>query len=392
VDNPILKHKLLEQIKLHGRLPFSRFMQMVLYEPEEGYYTNRQNLIGARGDFYTAPHLTPVFGQLLAKQFAEMWERLGKPAEFTLLELGAGQGLLASDVLGWLFANHKDIWETLRYIIVEISPPLIEAQNKRLNAVPHGKSLLEKVSWRSLDDILNYTLTGCIFSNEFFDALPFDLITFEQSRVREIFVSADEQDNFIEEVGELRGNGAEKFFVRETKLDLSQYPDGYRTELCWEATTKLPQMSLKLEQGYILTIDYGYLVESRYHPRRSSGTLQCYFNHQVHANPYINVGKQDITAHVDFSMLMRLGEVWGLETLGYTTQAFFLAGLGIGEIMRDVTDISYAEKSGKSPKEILAEHNALQTLINPTRMGNFGVLVQGKGVEKEPPLRGLQFL
>jgi SAM-dependent MidA family methyltransferase len=151
-------------------------------------------------------------------------------------------------------------------------------------------------------------------------------------------------------------------------------------------------MQLKLERGYILTIDYGYLAESRYHPRRTGGTLQCYFNHQTHSNPYINVGKQDITAHVDFSLLKRLGGVWGLPTLGYTNQMFFLGGLGIAEIIQEVSSSAYSQKTGKSAKEILVEHNALQTLINPNGMGDFKVLIQGRNIENQPPLSGLQFL
>jgi SAM-dependent MidA family methyltransferase len=393
MDNLVLKQKIIERIKTNGKgkIPFSHFMQMVLYEPEQGYYTNRTNLIGARGDFYTAPHLTPVFGQLIAKQFAEMWERLGKPTEFTLMEMGAGQGLLASDVLSWLYTERQDLWASLRYVISEISIPLTEAQSRRINAVPNGHELIKKVSWRKLDDIDNYTLTGCIFSNEFFDALPFDLVTFEQGKVREIYVSVDENDNFIEEIAEPLGNGAEYFFLKGNKLDLSKYPEGYRTEINHSAIDMLNKLRLKLERGYILTLDYGYLTESRYHPRRTQGTLQCFFNHQMHDNPYINIGKQDITAHVDFSELIRLGEGWGLTTLGFTNQATFLAGLGIGDILREVSERDYTGKSGKSPKEVLTEHNALHTLINPTKMGNFGVLIQSKNVENTAPLLGLQY-
>jgi SAM-dependent MidA family methyltransferase len=382
--NANLEALLRQHIATEGPLTFARFMEIVLYTPGLGYYTRRPNLIGARGDFYTAPHLTPVFGELVALQLAEFWERLGQPSKFTLVEMGAGQGLLAGDVLKWLQVNRPQLWAALEYKIVEVSEFLITGQRRRLQAVSQTANLLEKVSWCSLEEIPEDSVEGAFFSNELVDALPVHLVQLEQGHLCEIYVTTSDittsaTQPLIEVSGPLSTPALSAYF-ENLGLDLSSdaYSEGYRTEVNLAALEWLSQIASKLKRGYLLTIDYGYTAPHRYHPRRSEGTLQCYFRHNITYNPYLHLGEQDITAHVDFSSLLLVGEQQGLDNLGFTTQAAFLASLGIET---KFNDLILAIQEGRSPTELLQERQALQRLLNPTEMGNFGVLIQSKNLK-----------
>jgi SAM-dependent MidA family methyltransferase len=366
-----------------GHISFARFMELALYAPGEGYYTSRTGLVGR--DFYTAPHLTAAFGKLIARQLIEFWERLGKPQNFQLVEMGAGQGLLASDILSTLYQNEeKNLWNNLSYTIVERSAALREGQRRRLLAVPDGSILLEKVIWRDLNEFEVGSIQGCFFSNELVDAFPVHLIEIKDGNWQEIYVKLNSHGQFEEESGPLSNPALNDYFGL-VGLEPSDYTNGYRTEINLAALDWMKMVAQILHKGYILTIDYGYLAEHRYHPRRSAGTLQTYYQNRRGDNPYLNLGRQDLTTHVDFTALIKTGENAGLKTEGFTTQAAFLAGLGIGELFT-----SLATAMDRDPKELLTERNALQTLINPVEMGNFGVLIQSKNLEiNSKPLAGL---
>ncbi|MBN9386868.1 MAG: SAM-dependent methyltransferase [Chloroflexi bacterium] len=371
------------------RLTFARFMEMALYYPGEGYYTHRGGLLGARGDFYTAPHLAPLFGQLIARQLIEFWRNLGEPAAFQIVEGGAGQGLLAGDILSYLRQHAPELWPGLTYTIVEISEPLRLAQRRRISAIPDGPELIARVNWRDLTDFKPGEVEGVILSNELLDAFPVHLVTIESGELREIYVTTDpESGQFIETTGPLSTQELARYFER-LGLDLREYAEGYRTEVNLGALDWLSQAAAILGRGYILTIDYGYTVEKRYHPLRRSGTLQCYTAHTVHANPYVNIGTQDITAHVDFTSLMQVGEKSGLTTEGFSNQALFLSGLGLGDRLAVLSD-PVVRPPGMTTKQKLAEREALHRLINPNGMGNFGVLIQSKNIPSSAlPLTGL---
>lgn len=391
-DNPQLRTLIIEAIHSapQARLTFERFMEMALYQPKEGYYTHRGGLIGARGDFYTAPHLTPIFGELISQQIVQFWQRLGCPVLFQVVETGAGQGLLASDILANLYRGDPALWQALRYTIVEISEPLRVAQRRRLEAVPNGPELVAKTQWRSLNEFAPGEIDGCFVSNELLDAFPVHLVTLANGRWQEIYVAFDAQASQFEEVSGPLSNPALASYLDNLNLNLKDYEDGYRTEINLGALDWLETVSQALGRGYILTIDYGYPAAQRYQPRRRAGTLQCYSSHQVNDNPYINIGRQDITSHVDFSALLTRGEELGLRTEGFTRQANFLLGLGLGERLAAINDPAYRVQAGLTTKQQLAEREALQRLINPTVLGNFGVLIQSRQV---PPgsekLKGL---
>ena len=391
-DNPQIKAALVEAIGQapDGRITFERFMEIVLYQPGAGYYTHRAGLIGARGDFYTAPHLTPVFGELVARQVAEFWERLGRPAHFEIVEMGAGQGLLASDILTILYRTEPTLWAGLVYTIIEVSEPLRRSQQRRLEAVPDGRELSQRVRWADLNDLAPDSVQGCFVSNELLDAFPVHGVIIQGGHLQEIYVRYDETtDRFEEEFGPLSNPALAHYFER-LGLKLTEYQDGYRTEVNLRMLDWLWQVARSLGQGFILTIDYGYPAAQRYHPLRRDGSLQCYASHQVHDDPYINLGRQDITSHVDFTTLIEGGESLGLHKEGFTKQANFLAALGIGERLVALADPAYRVQAGLTTKQQLAEYEALQRLINPTVLGNFGVLIQSRHVPTlTQPLTGL---
>lgn len=375
------------------RITFAEYMDLALYHPEHGYYSSNAVKIGFRGgDFFTSSNLGADFGELLAIQFFQMWEILGRSHPFSLVEMGAGQGILASHILKYLQLHHSDFFAALKYIIVEKSPALRQEQQQRLQEFP--------VSWCNLEEIASNSITGCFFSNELVDAFPVHQFTLEAGELREIYVTTetDKKDqrqlspptslpSFIEVLGEpSTPQLAEYFELVGIDLTPNIYADGYRSEINLAALDWLSIVADRLQRGYVLTIDYGYPASRYYNPRRSQGTLQCYYHHRHHDNPYINIGQQDITAHVDFTALERWGERCGLNPVGFTQQGLFLMMLGLGDRLADISHQT------QSISQLLRRREALHQLIDPTGLGSFGVLVQSKGLEgKEAsqPLKGL---
>lgn len=374
------------------RITFAQYMDMVLYHPEHGYYSSDAIKIGFRGsDFFTSASLGADFGELLAKQFYQMWEILDQPIHFDLVEMGAGQGILASHILNYIQQEYPDFFGAVKYIIVEKSQSLKQEQQQRLQDFA--------VDWCNLEEIPSKSINGCFFSNELVDAFPVHQFILAAGELREIYVTLAELNPeiseiqiirdplFIEVIGEPSTPQLGEYF-KLVGIDLSQntYENGYRSEINLAALNWLGIVADCLERGYVLTIDYGYLAHRYYNPRRSQGTLQCYYQHRHHDNPYINIGQQDITAHVDFTALSSWGERCGLKQVGWTQQGLFLMSLGIGERIA-------ALSSQQQPiSQLLQRREGLHQLINPSGLGNFGVLVQSQGLtEKQAsqPLQGL---
>jgi SAM-dependent MidA family methyltransferase len=397
--NPELCRVIADRIatKNPHQITFAEYMDLVLYHPEHGYYATNAVKIGTEGDFFTAPHLGADFGEVLAEQFAEMWHRLGQPSPFTLIEMGAGQGLLANDILHYLHQQHPTCFQALQYIVIERAAALIEEQRFQLQHFV--KQFPNKISWRSLDELPEASIVGCFFSNELVDALPVHLITRTKDTLQEIYVTSqpspptEPPTHFQEVTGELSTPRlAEYFSLNGVNLLSNNYPEGYQTEVNLAALDWLKTVAERLQHGYVLTIDYGYSATRYYNPMRSQGTLQCYYQHAHHNDPYINVGHQDLTAHVDFTALERYGEQVGLQTLGFTQQGLFLMALGLGDRIAALST-SPTSANSQSIQDILRRREALHLLMNPTGMGNFGVLIQGKGLtalEARQPLKGLK--
>lgn len=362
------------------RLTFAEYMDLVLSHPQYGYYAAGESQIGVSGDFFTAASLGKDFGELLAIQFAEIWEIMGKPEPFTLLEIGAGTGAMAVDILQYLAEHYSDLFSVTNYTIIEQSKSLRERQKQEQEK---SAVALPNLSWQSWDEIPDDTLVGCLFSNELIDAFPVHIVTVSDNKLKEIYVTFTD-GKFTEITGEIStAKIAEYFELISINFPSFDYPDGYRTEVNLSALKWLETVASKLKRGYLLTIDYGYPAAKYYHPQRHQGTLQCYYQHRRHYNPYINLGVQDITAHVNFTALTRYGEKLGLEKLGFTPQGMFLMALGLGDRLSDLSSGKY------NLQQILQRRDSLHQLIDPSGLGGFGVLVQTKGLNDQEKVRSI---
>ena len=332
--NPQLVAYLQQRILERGRIPFSEYMDAVLYHPEYGYYQQDTLRIGAAGDFYTAADLDPAMGILLAKLFGRMSVGID---QFCLVEIGAGNGQLARHILEA---------QVFPYSIVERSPALRRRQRENLQGF--------SVQWC---DELPSEISGCVFSNEFYDALPVRRFVRRNGKVKELFVA----EGFAEVEG-----------APETEIDLPLLGEGCRADVAFEAIDWVRRIAGSIRSGYHLAIDYGYLREELF--AHSQGTLMCYRKHGATEDPYSAIGEQDITAHVNFSDLIDCGESVGLETVGYRNQMGFLLDLGVMDLMEPLA----ARQDVPSIRRL----QAMKSLILPPMMGErFKVLLQRKALE-----------
>ena len=374
-----LQEILLDRIKRspQRKITFAEYMALALYDRQYGYYSSGIVKIGVEGDFFTAASLGKDFGELLAVQFQQMWHNLDCPNPFYIVEMGAGNGQLAKDILSFLHNGDRALVGALKYIIVEQSPALIATQQQLL------QSLNLNLTWKTWSDIASDSIVGCFFSNELVDAFPVHLIEKDRDRLCEVYLTLDDGE-LSETLDVISTDNIVKYF-EAIGIDLleKQYPQGYRTEVNLQAGEWLKTVATKLDRGYVLTIDYGYSADKYYRPARDRGTLQCYYQHRRHANPYANLGYQDLTAHVDFTALERQGELYNLTTLGFTQQGLFLMALGLGDRLNELSSGKY------NITEIFQRRDALHQLIDPTGLGGFGVLIQGKNLSSTRSLQGL---
>jgi SAM-dependent MidA family methyltransferase len=378
-ENTELVRILQDRIRGKGRISFAEFMDLTLYHPEEGYYHSSREKTGPEGDYYTSPHVHPIFGQLLARQIRQMWEILGSPSPFTLVEMGGGRGLLASDILDYCRTQLPDFYRNLVYVLAEVSRPAVEKQRALLAPfLARGK-----VEWMDPGGLLNgsWSFTGCLLTNELIDAFPVHLVRQEGGKLREVYVTC--RDRSFEEI-----LGPPSIPDLEDYLALYGSPlaEGQRAEVNLKALGWIEKVSRALRQGFVLTIDYGCEAAELYHPDRRDGTLLCYFRHTASPDPYQRIGYQDMTAHVNFSALMKKGEALGLKKVGYTEQYKFLVSLGL------LQDLEKLEEDSPSPSNpaFLKNKLAMRNLLIPGGMGTlFKVLCQGKGIG-EVKLLGFQ--
>lgn len=368
VDDGKLRGIILDRIGQRGPIPFADFMAACLYEPGLGYYTSPGRKVGAEGDFYTSINVHRVFGRLIAREICRMWEEMGCPASFDIVEAGAGHGQLATDVLDAVCELNSQLYEGVRLTLVEAEPSLAEVQGKLL------ERHLAKVSWSAPADLAEGKLrfSGCLYSNELIDSFPTHLVEMTPEGLREVFVAA-EGDQFSEVLDSPSTPELEAYLSR---LGITLNP-GQRTEINLNAVRWLESAAASLERGFILTIDYGYLAPELYGPMRLNGTLLCYYRHTTEENPYIRVGLQDITTHVDFTTLALRGEELGLSKVWYGEQYRFLMAAGM------MQELMALEAAAKNEKEQIAIRISLKKLILPEGgMGDtFKVLIQAKGVD-----------
>jgi SAM-dependent MidA family methyltransferase len=356
--NPLQK-KIIEEIRMKGPITFERFMSMALYDPEFGYYNTESRKIGREGDYYTSSYLHPVFGSIMGRQIEEMWNFMGRPDDFRIVEMGAGAGYVCKDMLESL--RNSDFFSSLRYTIIEQSPVMRASQQELL------QEFSGKVEWASALDGCG-SVTGCIFSNELLDAFPVHLVRMEDS-LREVYLDFEDETGLVERTGDLSSEGIARYFS-EFSLALGK---GYTTEVNLRIKDWLLKINEVLQRGFILSVDYGYPAWDYYSEDRNRGTLLCYYEHQTNETPYLNIGEQDITAHVNFSAVKKWGEEIGIRTAGYCGQGAFLVSLGIDRDMKKIV-----EGTGDYVFEIAR----IKKLILPQGMGeSHKVMVQYKGVE-----------
>ncbi len=343
-----------------GWLPFSRFMDAALYAPGLGYYAAGATKFGAGGDFVTAPELTPLFGRTLARAIAPVLAQTGGD----VLELGAGSGRLAADVLGELERMGR---LPARYGILDVSADLRERQRDTLaRTVPH---LLDRVHWL---EMLPEAFAGVVLGNEVLDALPVEWVHWTDAgpRVRGVVLEGGGfawQDRDI---------GDPVLRARAEALDC--VPD-YLSEINLAADALIASLGQSLRHGLVLMIDYGFTASEYYHPQRHMGTLRAHYRHRALDDPFYLPGLTDLTAHVDFSAVARAGMAAGLTLTGFTSQASFLLNSGLTELLMETPPTDAAA--------YLPQANAVQRLVSPAEMGElFKVIGLTKG--EVAPLAG----
>ena len=365
--NP-LEDILTQRISQQGRITFADFMTACLYEPGLGYYTSPGRKVGAEGDFYTSISVHAAFGRVIAREIAQMWRCMGSPSEFTLVECGAGNGRLACDIMDFLAEREAVLYGNLVLVLVEKEPTLESAQGEML--ATHA----EKVTWLPPDEFASgrFTFSGCLYSNELLDALPVHRVVMNADGLQEIYVNRKDGE-FHEETGPLSTAAIKEYLSR---IAMELHP-GQQAEINLAAPIWLTEAARALQKGFILTIDYGFPAAELFAPHRTRGTLLCYHRHQTEENPYIRLGQQDITAHVDFSTLMKCGEELGLQSNWFGEQYRFLLSAGI------VEEIEEIERSDITDEQKLKLRLALKKLIMPEGgMGDtFRVLIQSKDIE-----------
>lgn len=360
-----------EEMRASGLLPFSRFMELALYEPGLGYYSAGLHKLGASGDFVTAPEMGSLFAACLAEQAAELAGVLGR---YDLLEIGAGSGRLAADILRQ--SDAASLPE--RYLILERSADLRQVQKETIEQTVPG--LAQRVHWLDRPPADNWQ--GLLIANEVIDALAVERFQLRNGQVEQLCVQGEDGYEWATRPAPAELERA----VRAIERDLqAPFPDGYRSELLPSLAAWLDSVTATLERGLALFIDYGYPRREYYLPERRDGTLMCHYRHRAHDDAFFWPGLQDITAWVDFTALAEAADRCALEVSGYATQAMFLLGCGLDRILPRMI--------AASSDEGLALNAEVRQLTLPGSMGEkFQVMGLGRGLQATPAGFSLQDL
>jgi SAM-dependent MidA family methyltransferase len=356
-----LERRLISTIGREGPLTFRDFMEAALYDPRHGYYQTGRLKIGPEGDYYTSGNVHPAFGAMLARAFVDLSSEPGvHNGPQSIVEMGAGTGQLASDVLTALRERHPDFFQQVDYIIVEASEEMIRRERKLLAGFDGH------VRWSNLAELERAPVSGIFFSNELVDAMPVHRVRFTQTDIEEQYVTV--------------GEGLALTWCEPSTPSLMNYferigaklAEGQIAEINLDAIEWLTRVSRAIERGFLITIDYGDLSPLLYADGREKGTLRSFYNHRLIDSPLERVGEQDITASVNFTALMEYGRQSDLETVSYERQVAFLVRLGLIEMIEECEE--------KSPSlEELTARLALKNLFVPGGVSdNFRVLIQRK--------------
>jgi SAM-dependent MidA family methyltransferase len=388
--NP-LRQKIEQEIRERGPIPFSRYMELCLYDPTHGYYSRNAEQFGKAGDFYTSSDVHAVFGRLMARQFDQMWRALGSPEKITIVELGPGRGLFAQDVLDWSERKFPEFFRAVRWVLVEASPALRQRMEATLARhiergiatliAPDGVWVAQRFS--AANNSLSQTgalapeVPTILFANEFFDALPVEILSPQGT----LHIDTREE-RFVETW--TPSSPAELEFLDRHSI----HPEpGERVEAPLSAQHYMRQIASTINRGLLIVIDYGY-TRAEQLAGRHRGTLKAIRKHSVSSNPYEAPGEQDITADVNFTALAAAAEPQGMQTQKLITQSQFLMGIG------EATQFSDAFEDCRLPQERAKVALQLKHLVTPAGMGeSFQVLVASKGIQEEKvsALAGLNF-
>jgi SAM-dependent MidA family methyltransferase len=394
-SDPRLLAKVTEEIRNSGPMTFARFMELALYDPEAGYYTRagddthplaRTSGPGRRGDFLTAPESHPIFGWALAGHLESVWAAIDRPARFVVREHGAGTGALAVGILDGLRRSGSTLLGAIRYQATDPAAHRLEALAARLQAAGLAEHL-EPVDERPAP--------GAILANELLDALP----------VHRVEGGADgdllERYVLVRQPNDSKSGGDLTPGTPKTVLDTVLGPPstpalaerlaaegvglepGQPAEICLAIDTWVPDATAPLERGELLVIDYGHPAGDLYRPDRGS-LLRAYHRHRVHADPLVGLGRQDLTAHVDLTAVERAAAAAGLQPVGRTRQADFLAAAGAGELL-----VGLQSRPDTTLDSYLDARSALVRMLDPRATGAFAVLAFGRGLPPGARLRGL---
>jgi SAM-dependent MidA family methyltransferase len=374
-----LRDVIAAEIREHGPIPFSRYMELCLYHPQLGYYSRNAQQFGKAGDFYTSSDVHAVFGRLLARQFDEMWRALGSPDRIEIVELGPGRGLFARDVLDWSEKKFPEFFRAVHYRLAESSPALRSRLEETLaQHLTAGKaSLIEIGAVPHPGKNVSTVSAAIVFANEFFDALPVEVLS-ERGELRV----------------ELRDGHFLETWTPPSAAEL-EYLDRYsvhpqtweRVEALLLAQEYMQRVAASVQRGFVIAIDYGYTRDELL-AGRHRGTVMTYRQHSASPNPFEAPGEQDITAHVNFTALAAAAEQNGMQAQKLLTQSQFLMGIG------EQTEFADAFEDCRLPQERAKVALQLKHLVTSVGMGeSFQVLVASKGIGPEgvEHLSGLRF-
>jgi len=358
------------RIRSSGPIPFAEFMRECLYHPIHGYYARAS--ASRFGDFYTSVDVHPIFGRLIARQLAEMWELLGCPRPFAVAEAAAGTGRLAKHILDFIAQAFPSFYAAIEYVAVERS---IARRGE------HAMRLADHLAAGRVSSAGELPLSipaGCIFSNELLDALPAHRVVMQSGALREIFVGL-EGTHFIDVLGDPSAPALAEYF----QMQGIALGEGQHAEVCFEACDWIEAAGRSLGRGFVLTVDYGHEASALYSEHHNRGTLLAYRDHTVSENLLEAPGEQDLTAHANFTAVDLWGRKAGLIRTGLVTQSQFLVALGKANEFGDLYE------PGQTEMEKLRARLLLKNLIHPEGLGEkFQVLIQHKGIEA-PRLTGM---
>ena len=355
---PILR----EEIRARGALPVARFMELCLFHPEFGYYNTERTKLGAAGDFYTSAHVAPVFARILARHFEMLWQRLGRPPRFDLVELGTADGSLARELLAWVRKRYPEFAASLRYTGVEQSARLRGRAQEALREFADRVRIVSEFPGGEGEKTGG--ICGCVFANEFFDALPAHILVWRKGRWRERLAALKrERLVWVEGVPSLPelSQRAELYF--DPSLPMDERPDGWTAEIRPQASERMKRIAASVTQGEVLIVDYGYTLEEWRGGRFPEGSSLAYRGHRVAEDLLGHPGDQDLTAHVDFTELIAAGKAAGLRLASLESQARFLLAVGEPDEFADV----FADCASESERQRRAQ--LLKTLLLPQAMG-----------------------